>query len=214
MLTRWVYFLRRLGIVATLYLCLRGLFLACNYHRFAGVSAKDIATAFLQGVRFDLAAVAAINFLFTLLTFLPRRLEPARAWERLTRIVFLVLNAPFLIINVIDLEYFQFTGRRSTLELFALAGDAAVQPLMVARYYWPLALLGLALVAALFFFYGRAPATAPIEARRATIQSWLLSLLCAVAFSIIARNRSPRRKRCRERRAMLGNWRLIPRLLF
>jgi phosphoglycerol transferase MdoB-like AlkP superfamily enzyme len=186
MLSRWAYFLRRIGVVLALYTCLRGLFLACNYRRFSGVSAREIATAFLQGIRFDLAAVAAINLLFTLLTFLPRRLEPVPAWERLTRIVFLVLNAPFLFINVVDLEYFQFTGRRSTLELFRLAGDAAVQPLMVARYYWPLALLGLALFAALYFLYGKAPATAPIEVRRAAIPSWLLSLLCAVGFSIVA----------------------------
>jgi hypothetical protein len=186
MLSRWAYFLRRIGVVLALYTCLRGLFIACNYHRFSGVSAREIATAFLQGIRFDLAAVAAINLLFTVLTFLPRRLEPVPAWERLTRIVFLVLNAPFLVVNVIDLEYFQFTGRRSTLELFRLAGDAAVQPLMVARYYWSLALLGLALFAALYFLYGRAPATAPIEVRRAAIPSWLLSLLCAVAFSIVA----------------------------
>jgi glucan phosphoethanolaminetransferase (alkaline phosphatase superfamily) len=186
MLTRWAYFLRRLGIVLALYICLRGLFFACNYHRFSGFSAKDIATAFLQGLRFDLAAVAATNFLFILLTFLPWRLEPPPAWERLTKIVFLVLNAPFLVINVIDLEFFQFNGRRSTLELLGLAGDAAVQPLMVARYYWPLVLLGLALFAALFFLYGKAPASASIEVRRAPIPAWLLSLLCAVAFSIVA----------------------------
>ena len=185
MLTRWAYFLRRLGIVLALYTCLRGLFFVCNHHRFSGVSGGEIATAFLQGLRFDLAAVAAINLIFTLLTFLPRRLEPAPTWERFTKIVFLVLNTPFLFINVIDLEYFQFTGRRSTLELFSLAGDAAVQPLMVARYYWPLALLGLALFAVLFFLY-KASAPVPSVVRRATMQSWLLNLLCAVAFSIIA----------------------------
>jgi phosphoglycerol transferase MdoB-like AlkP superfamily enzyme len=186
MLNRWAYFLRRLGVVLALYMCLRGLFFVFNYHRFSGVNAWEIATAFLQGIRFDLAAVAAINLLFTLLTFLPRRLDPVPAWGRLTKIVFLVLNAPFLIINVIDLEFFQFTGRRSTLELFTLAGDAAVQPLMVARYYWPLVLLGLALLAALFFLYSRTPATASIEVRRATIPFWLLNLGCAVAFSIVA----------------------------
>jgi phosphoglycerol transferase MdoB-like AlkP superfamily enzyme len=185
MLTRWAYFLRRLGIVLALYTCLRGLFLLCNYHRFSGVSGREIATAFVQGIRFDLAAVAAINLIFTLLTFLPRRLEPAPAWERLTRIVFLVLNTPFLFINVIDLEYFQFTGRRSTLELFSLAGDAAVQPLMVARYYWPLVLLGVALFAVLFFLY-KAPAPVPAVVHRATIQSWLLNLVSAVTFSIVA----------------------------
>ena len=186
MLLRWTYLLRRLGIVLALYMCLRGFFFACNYHRFSGLSAKEIASAFLQGVRFDLAAVAAINLLFTLLTFLPRRLKPLPGWERLTRIVFLVLNTPFLIINVIDLEYFQFTGRRSTLELIGLGGDAAVQPLLVAWYYWPLALLGLALFAALFFLYGQAPATASMEIGRATLQSWLANLLGAVALSIIA----------------------------
>ena len=186
MLKRWAYFLRRLGIVLALYMVLRGLFFAFNHHRFTNVSGMTIATAFLQGIRFDLAAVAAANLLFTVLTFLPRRLEPRRAWDWVMRIVFLVLNAPFLAINVIDLEFFQFTGRRSTLELFDLAGDAAVQPLMVARYYWPLVLLGLALIAPLFFLYGQASATAPMEVRRATIPSWLLNLACAIALSIIA----------------------------
>jgi phosphoglycerol transferase MdoB-like AlkP superfamily enzyme len=186
MLTRWAYFLRRVGLVLALYLCLRGLFFACNYHRFSAFSARQIATAFLQGIRFDLAAVAAINLLFTLLTFLPRRLGPAPARERLTKTVFLALNTPFLVINIIDLEYFQFIGRRSTLELFALAGDVSVPLLTVVRYYWPLVLLSLALFAALFFLYGKTPAPAPMAARRATLQSWLLSLLCAIAFSIIA----------------------------
>jgi phosphoglycerol transferase MdoB-like AlkP superfamily enzyme len=186
MLTRWAYFLRRLGIVLGLYLGLRALFFACNYHRFTGFSTLDIARAFLEGIRFDLAAVAATNFLFIVMTFLPWRLEPLPAWDRLTKIVFLVLNAPFLIINIIDLEFFQFNGRRSTLELLGLAGDAAVQPLMVARYYWPLVLLGLALFAAMFFLYGKAPASAPVEGRWSKIPAWLLSLVCVIAAAVIA----------------------------
>ena len=186
MLSRWTLFLRRLGIVLALYMILRGCFFLCNYHGFATDSAGDIAAAFLQGIRFDLAAVAAVNLPFALLTFLPRRLEPARAWGWLTRIVFLALNIPFLIVNVIDLEFFQFNGRRSTLELLGLAGDAAVEPLMVARYYWPLVLLGLVLIAALFLLYGREPATVPPAAPRAGIPSWLASLVCVIALSVIA----------------------------
>ena len=162
---RWAHLLRRLILLLGVYFLLRLLFFFCNHHLFAGLGFGRIAEAFGYGLRFDFSALVAINFPFIVLTFLPPALEPRPAYERLLKGVFLLLNVPFLVINIIDLEYFHFTGRRSTLQLLGVAGDAGVKFSTLALYYWPLVLLGLFLVALVFVLYGRSPVAAA-RARR------------------------------------------------
>src|SRR5438105_2048308 len=148
--TRWACLLRRFTLLLGLYSLLRLLFFFCNHAIFAGVSFVRIAQAFGYGLRFDLSALVAINFPFILLSFLLRGGQQRPAYERFLKGLFLILNAPFLIINVIDLEFFQFTGRRLTYQLLGLAGDAGVKWSTLVVYYWPLVLLGLFLIALLF----------------------------------------------------------------
>src|SRR5439155_8296899 len=157
---RWAHLLRRLILLLGVYFLLRLLFFFCNHHLFAGLGFGRIAEAFGYGLRFDFSALVAINFPFIVLTFLPPALEPRPAYERLLKGVFLLLNVPFLVINIIDLEYFHFTGRRSTLQLLGVAGDAGVKFSTLALYYWPLVLLGLFLIALVFVLYGRSPVAA------------------------------------------------------
>ena len=157
---RWAHLLRRLILLLGVYFLLRLLFFFCNHHLFAGLGFGRIAEAFGYGLRFDLSALVAINFPFIVLTFLPPALEPRPAYERLLKGVFLLLNVPFLVINIIDLEYFHFTGRRSTLQLLGVAGDAGVKFSTLALYYWPLVLLGLFLIALVFVLYGKSSVAA------------------------------------------------------
>src|SRR5207248_2132232 len=107
MLARWTLLLRRLALVLGLYSILRVFFLLCNYAVFHKSAPGQLALAFFQGLRFDLSAVVAINFIFILLVFLPRRAEPAPKYQKLCKWIFIALNVPFLFLNVADLEYFQ-----------------------------------------------------------------------------------------------------------
>jgi len=178
-LNRWRDLLRRLGLVLGIYFLLRVLFLVVHRGAFADVPAGGIARAFLHGLRFDLSAVLMINALFVFLSFLPPRPAPPLGWQRFVQAVFLLLNFPFLIVNVIDLEYYKFLGRRSTVGFFGMATDAGVKWSTMLSYYWPLVLLGLALLAALILFYGQ-PRVLPPEANRPSV--WWLGLLnCALA---------------------------------
>ncbi len=173
-LTRWFDLLRRLGLVLAIYFLLRVVFLALHHEVFADVPAGQVARAFLHGLRFDLSAVLAINALFVFLSFLLPRPAPPLGWQRFVQIVFVALNTLFLIINVIDLEYYKFLGRRSTWGLFGMATDAGVKWSTMHGYYWPLTLLGLVLLAALWFLYGK-PRVLPPEANRPS--AWWTHLL-------------------------------------
>src|SRR5438034_6275810 len=152
---RWKSLLRRLGLLLGVYFLLRLLFFFCNYHLFNGVSVSRLAWAFIYGLRFDLSALVAINFPFIVLSFWPPGPHPSPTYERFLKGLFLLLNIPFLLINVIDLEFFHFTGRRLTWQLLSLGGDAGVKWTTLLLSYWPLVVLALFLIALLFVGYGK-----------------------------------------------------------
>src|ERR1043166_4280833 len=186
MLARWTLLLRRLALVFILYGILRGLFLFCNRRFFRDIGIEQIGLAFLQGFRFDLSAIIAINFLFIFLTILPRRVEPPPGYERLLKWVFLITNIPFVILNIVDLEYFQFNGRRSTLALVFMAGDAGVRLSSLVSFYWPLLLVAAFLITVLFVFYGRRSAAAGGSGEPLPVGTWLLNLLLIFPVGFIA----------------------------
>ena len=181
--TRWVCLLRRLGLLLGVYFLLRFLFFICNRGIFNGAGIFQIAQAFGYGLRFDLSALAAINFFFILLTFMPRMPPPKPAFELFLKALFLVLNIPFIILNVIDLEFFQFIGHRLTFQLLGLAGDAGVKWVSLVLTYWPLGLFGGFLIALLVLLYGRTPA---IDGTKpAPIWIWALNLVLIFPLTIL-----------------------------
>src|ERR1043166_6448283 len=120
----WPLLLRRLPVVMGAYSLLRLLFFFYNHAVFAEVSAPQIELAFLYGLRFDASAVVATNSVFILLSLLPRRVPPGIGYQRLLKTVFLTVNFFCLAINLVDLEFFQFTGRRFDRVLLGMVGDA------------------------------------------------------------------------------------------
>lgn len=99
-------------------------YLAWNWASFSHQGVGDLALAFLVGARFDLAASAwliAPILLFSLMPW-PAALEPA--WRRIAFAVFVVLQVPFLILNLADTEFVNFVGRRMTADVLFIVGEA------------------------------------------------------------------------------------------
>ena len=156
--SRWAWLLRRLALLLLVYTALRLLFLVYNRSRFPEAHVGDILWAFVCGLRFDASAIALTNLPFILLSLVPLPRRFGIAHERFLKGLFLVSNLPFLWLNVADVEFFQFNGRRATLHLLGLANDAAVKWSSLFLYYWPLVLLGIGLAVLLWCFFGPDPA--------------------------------------------------------
>ena len=188
LLARWGFILRRLGLVMLLYSVLRCLFFGFNQLLYGEATVGEVARAFLYGLRFDLSATVATNAIFLLLCLLPRQQPMGAGYLRLLKTVFLVLNIPFLVINAVDLEYFSFNGRRSTLDLLSLAGDAGVKWLGLITTYWPVLLISTLLGAALWLFYGRTSAatSAPAPRPRLGLATWATNLIVGIALAVVA----------------------------
>lgn len=110
--------LRRLLIVFLIYQITRILFILFNQNTFIGYDFKS----FLGGLVFDLSAIAYINLLFIIAHLIPIRAKFNANYQKILKISFFVVNGLFIATNFIDLEYYKFTGKRSTFGLITAKG--------------------------------------------------------------------------------------------
>ncbi|WP_299823328.1 LTA synthase family protein [uncultured Pontibacter sp.] len=132
--------LRRLGVLLAVYMLLRIAFYTFNYSTFAEASASQTLLAFLYGLRFDFAAIAATNAPFILLSLFPwgNTLHPL--YQRVLKVWFILTNAPFIALALVDIEFFKFIGKRSSNEVATITADIADQLGQLMQNYWVIVL--------------------------------------------------------------------------
>ncbi len=77
---------------------------------------------FLGGIRFDLSAIFYTNAFFVLLQTVPGEFKYNLIYQKVIKIAFFVVNLIFISSNFIDVEYYNFTSRRSTYSLITASG--------------------------------------------------------------------------------------------
>lgn len=174
--------LRRLGLLLALYMLLRIVFYAFNYHAFTEAGVGETILAFLHGLRFDVAAIFAVNSVFILLSLLPAGNTLHPRYQRMLKWVFLLSNAPFIALALVDVEFFKFIGRRSSNEIVAITEDIAGQLGQLISYYWYLPLGFALLLYGLAKVYPKAPAQ-PKPQPNVWVRS--LRLLVVAAFVVL-----------------------------
>ena len=109
--------------------------------------------SFLHGIRFDLSILIIINAVFIFFSALPFRFTEHKIYQTILKTLFLILNIPFIILNLIDLEYFKFTGKRVTADIINISNDVADQLLQLSIHFWYMSLLSIIFAILFFFFY-------------------------------------------------------------
>jgi uncharacterized sulfatase len=170
----------RLGLLLLLYSVLRAFFLIFNLRAFNQAPATEIFDAFVVGLRFDIAAICVINAAFIFFSLFPGPFWEKRWYQRALKLLFFATNVPFLIMNVVDVEYFEFTGQRSTFSLFDMRADIPAQLGQLTYHYWYLVAAGLLLISASYYFFPDQAATAA-PARAKTTARWARDVLMMVA---------------------------------
>ena len=159
------------------YFVIRLVFFVDHRANFADASLRQVLSAFVRGVRFDLSAIAYTNMLFILLSLAPAPLLVRTWYQRLLMAVFIVVNGAFVVFQVGDIAYYPFTGTRVTMDIFALTGEATAQADQLFLNFAGLTIVGLTLIVCLWVFYPRHRG----DARSS--QSWLRS--SAVVFGTL-----------------------------
>ena len=128
------------------------MFLAFNYQAYQQAGLHELLSAFLFGLRFDVAAICRINSVFIILSMLPFTFVEKSSFQKFLKILFLLTNIPFLIVNVVDYEYYKFTGQRASLSVLDMGADVTDQIAQLSFHYWYLAIIAVLLSCALYYF--------------------------------------------------------------
>jgi len=130
--------LARFAALALIYTLLRIAFVLLNRDSFPHVP----FAAFWGGIRFDLSALAWLNLPWLLLFLI----QPKEGgwFGMVKRVVFLLCNAAGFFFACADIEYYRFTLKRSTADLFGImagGGDVANLASTFVVDYWHIVLL-------------------------------------------------------------------------
>ena len=121
-------------------------FLLWNWSLFKNKPAMDILWSFIVGLRFDAAAALSVTAPLLLIAFIQWPKSWHIHWSTLTWVLFCLLQVPFLILNLVDVEFINFVGRRFTYDSFFLVNEAQGKMWNFVTSYWFLFLLNTLLV--------------------------------------------------------------------
>ena len=124
----------------------------------AGWSQLSLGSLIAGGLRFDTSAILYTNLLYILLVLvpLPRRWTTTKGYQLALKILFVVVNALMLVINLIDTVYSRFTGRRTTWTFFSeFQNEGNLDSIFGIELlnHWYLVLIGIAFILALIYLY-------------------------------------------------------------
>lgn len=148
---RIVGFLKHYLIAVLIWMVLRLGFYLTNAASF-DLSEHGLLYFIFHGLRYDLAAICAINILMVLGYLLPIRMS--KAYATIMTSIFTVTNGTAILLELADWGYFPYNHKRATFDVFTLVGngaDFANQLPTFFRNYWYLFCIALLLLALLWW---------------------------------------------------------------
>ena len=108
--------LKRLGISLLMLFITRLVFLAFNYGSFHQLGTWD----YIIALWFDLITIGLFFLPFYSLFLIPIPIRGYKPHQVLTKILWQLTNTFLIALNLLDVEYFKYTSKRSTFDLFSM----------------------------------------------------------------------------------------------
>ena len=137
-------FLQKILLLIVIYFLSRFCFLINNFSSFNFFDEVSFFFILIECIRFDLSILLYINSLVLFLILIPINFRVKKWYRTFVNTIFLTVNIPFIILNNIDIEFFQYNQKRITsdfVDLLLLGNDTIqILPSYLVNY-WPLLLL-------------------------------------------------------------------------
>lgn len=147
-----IVLLKRLSIAVGVLFMTRLIFLVFNYGVFSEVSTLD----FILGLWFDIITVCLLFVPYYILFLLPFPNRNNKWYNGSFKILFHLTNTLLLALNLMDVEYFKYTSKRSTFDLFSILGAGNDLGQLVGTFisdFWFLILFLIIFIAISEFLY-------------------------------------------------------------
>jgi len=142
----------KFGVFLIVFTIIRIIFYSFNAIHFPEVSITD----FLAGILFDGVATAIIFLPLVVFELFPNIWRNQKYYQWLLKILFFVLLFFSSLLNLIDIEYFKFTGTRSnssTLTILSYGNDLQQQLPSFIKDYWFIFLIQIIIIFIALFLY-------------------------------------------------------------
>ena len=159
----WALFFRLLTVFLLLFLS-RFIFFYLNASSFKGLDTSSWMLILKGGIRFDLAATLYINAIYIVLQIVPFKFRYRNWYQQFAKIIFFLTNGAALFFTCVDMIYFRFTLRRSTMMLFKeFSHETNMQTIFLQSIveYWYVLLVFVAFILLLIWLYRRVQIVAP-----------------------------------------------------
>jgi len=130
----------KLLCLLVLYSITRIIFYTNNLSFFENVIFLD----FIEGVRFDLSALIYINLLYFLFRFISFKYRNIDLIHNIGKYFFITSNTLFIILNNVDIVYYNFNLKRSSLDIFQIINKSNDIIYLIPQYllyYWSITLV-------------------------------------------------------------------------
>lgn len=149
-----LYFLfKRLLLVYLIFTLLRFIFLIFNWNTFSNISSQQLFKAFQIGLLFDTSAISYIFGIVILMHVLPISFRSNKHYQYVLKWVFICGVFFSVLLNLIDVGYFPFIGKRSGVELFKMQSTQNASLLIYVFSYWYLFVILIALLLLTWYLY-------------------------------------------------------------
>jgi len=148
--------LKRLVLILILFSVTRILFLLFSLTYFVPIDWNQFYKAFFFGFRFDFIVVYYLNILYILFHLFPFKITGTPGFQNFLKWLFVVVNSVLLMANFIDIEYFEFSKKRSGWDLIDMLISSKDTMSLIPHYiinYWHLFLMWAASIYLLIRFY-------------------------------------------------------------
>lgn len=181
--------LQRLGIILLFMQVSRLVFYVFNRTSFTTATFKDV----FVGLWFDLITIGLLCLPFIILSTVPFKFRARKGYQLFLKIVFHVINSLILLLNLVDVEYFKYTSKRSTIDLLTILGagnDFKQQITSFLRDFWFLSIFFILFIVLTNWIYNKTRFTEKTEGisnRKFAIKQSLFFLLAIFTAVIIGR---------------------------
>src|SRR5690554_5290080 len=132
--------LKRLGITLLMMTITRLIFLFANFNAFKSIGFSDL----LAGVWMDAITIGIFFIPFYAFSLLPLPFYSKKGYQLFLKIIFHITNTVIIAFNLIDVEYYKFTAKRSTSDLFSTGNDMSqLLTTFIVDFWWLILVFGL-----------------------------------------------------------------------
>ncbi|HZJ79581.1 MAG TPA: sulfatase-like hydrolase/transferase [Dysgonamonadaceae bacterium] len=150
----YVVLFLRLLLVFALYTLTRLLFYLLNPSLFTDIEVGYLVSLMYRGLKFDASAIAYTNSLVILMHILPFKFRYNKAYQRVVSIIFYIVNAIGIILNMIDVVYYRYTMKRTTAGVFQeFENENATNFINFIWDFWYITLIVIVLVVLMVWAY-------------------------------------------------------------